>query len=101
MYKLKLLGMCEKYSALIHSFLSNQYERVVLNGQSSYWSQVKGGVPQGSILGPLLFLVYISDLPKGLNSNVKPFADDTSFFSVVCDPGVTAETLNEDLIKIS
>ena len=44
---------------------------------------VKAGVPQGLIVGPLIFLIYINDLPNGLNSNVKPFADDTSLFSVV------------------
>ena len=71
MYKLKRLGICGKYSGLIHSFLSNRYRRVVLNGQSSYWSQIKAGVSQDSIIGPLLFLVSINDLLKGLNSNVK------------------------------
>ena len=97
MYKLKRLGIFGKYSGLIYSFLCNRYQRVVLNGQSSYWSQIKADVPQGSILGPLLFLVYINDLPQGLNSSVKLFVDDTSIFSVVRDPSVKTETHNEDL----
>ena len=78
MYKLKTLGICGNYCGLIHSFLSDRHQRVVLNGQSSKWSHIKAGVPQGSILGPLLFLVYINDLPKVLTTSAKHFADDTS-----------------------
>ena len=55
----------------------------MLNGQHSSWGDVKADVCQGSILGPLFFLIFIIDLPNGLNSNVKLFADDTSLFSVV------------------
>ena len=61
MYKLKSLGICGIYW-LIHSFLSDRHQRMVLNGQSSNWSPIKVGVRQGSILGPLFFLVYINDL---------------------------------------
>ena len=63
-------------------FLTNRKQRVVLNGQSSSWTNVKAGVPQVSILGPLLFLIYIAD---GLSSNTNLFADDTSLFSVIYD----------------
>ena len=77
MYKLKSLGICGNCYGLIHSFLSDRLQRVFLNGQSSNWSQIKAGVPQGSILGPLLFLVYINDLPEGLTTSAKLFADDT------------------------
>ena len=80
MYKLKTLGICGNYYGLIHSFLSDRHQRVALNGQSSKWSHIKAGVPQGSVLGPLLFLVYINDLPKGLTTSAKHFADDTSLF---------------------
>ena len=59
------------------------------------------GVPQGSILGPLLFLIYINDLPDNLNSLVKLFADNTSLFSTVHDPTLSAKILNNDLSRIS
>ena len=51
---------------LIKSFLTNRFQRVFLNGQASEWMPVKAGVSQGSILGPLFFLVYINDLPENI-----------------------------------
>ena len=57
LFKLKRLGLSGKYYGLINSFLRNRHQRVILNGQSSKWSPIKAGVPQGSILDPLFFLV--------------------------------------------
>ena len=100
-FKLEDTGISGNLRNLFKSFLNNRFQRVVLNGQCSSWSSVLAGVPQGSILGPLLFLIYINDLPKGLQSSVKLFADDTSLFSTVYDPNMSADQLDEDLKKIS
>ena len=84
-YKVKFIGVTGLPLELIQSFLSHRFQRVVLNGQSSTWLPVTAGVPQGSILGPLLFLIYINDLSNNLSSTTKLFADDTSLFSVLND----------------
>ena len=62
-----------------------RFEIVLLNGQVSDWSDVRAGVHQGSILGPLLFLIYTNDLSEALSSNAKVFADDTSLFPLIYD----------------
>ena len=74
-------------------------QRVALNGFCSNYSDIESGVPQGSVLGPLHFLVYINDLEKGLKSNVKLFADDTMLYLVVSDP--QASDINHDLELIN
>ena len=81
-------------------FLDNRTQRVFLNGQYSSWAKVEAGVPQGSILGPLLFLIYINDLADNLASNPNLFADDTSLFSVVKNVNASNIDLNNDLKKI-
>ena len=78
----------------------NRYQRVVLNGQSSAWKSVTPGAPKISVLGPLLFLIYINDLPLGVTTNVELFADDNSLFAVVNNVSVSAFRLNNDLVKI-
>ena len=86
---------------VITDFLYQRKQRVVLNGQLSYWTNVEAGVPQGSILEPLFFLICINDLSDGLTSNLKLFADDTSLFFVVQNINSTAKDVNCDLMKIS
>ena len=67
----------------------------------SDWAPIHSGVPQGSVLGPLLFLIFINDLEVGIVSQIKFFADDTSLYSVVKDPEISARELNHDLLIIS
>ena len=81
-FKIKSFGISGDLLELIKNFLSNRFQRVVLNGQTSEWGKINAGVSQGSILGPLFFLIYINDLTDGISSIMKPFADDTSLFSV-------------------
>ena len=96
-YKLTQNGISGNLLNLLEDFLKERKQRVVLNGQVSTWKNINAGVPQGSILGPLLFLIYINDLTEGLTTNVKLFADDTSLFSVVHDTQTSANHLNKDL----
>ena len=66
----------------MENYRSNRFQRVVLNGQTFSWRPILVGVPQGSILRPLLFLLYNNGMPDSLKRNVKLFADDTSIFSL-------------------
>ena len=100
-FKLKQNEIKDKLLCILIDFLNNSQQRVVLNGQFSSWTKVNAGVPQGSILGPLLFLIYINYLPNGLQSNPKLFADDTSLFATVKDITTSTVNLNNDLTKIS
>ena len=100
-FKLKQNTISGELLHILSDFLSNRKQRVVLNGQNSSWANVHAGVPQGSILGPLIFLIYISDLSDNLTSNAKLFADDTSLFSVVHDVNTSAKELNDDLKKVN
>ena len=101
LYKLECNGISGKLLSLLRNFLTNRQQRVVLNGKNSSWLTVTSGVPQGSILGPLFFLVYINDIVEGLQNDIKLFADDTSIFSVVKNKDEAAASLNQDLERVS
>ena len=75
-------------------------QRVVVRGGQSQWGRVKAGVPQGSVLGPLLFLIYINDIVEIVRSSIRLFADDTTLFIRVDDASVATSSLNTDLQEI-
>ena len=93
-FKLKQTGVS---SNLLKLLQINSKQRVVLNGSFSDYSTIESGVPQGSVLGPLLFLFYINDLETDIKSNTNLFADHTVLFSIVKDPVISANDLNHDL----
>ena len=81
LHKLKSYGISGQIFGLISSFLSNRRLRVVVDGKSSQEYPVNAGVPQGSILGPKLFLLYTNDLPDDVICNIAIYADDTTLYS--------------------
>ena len=78
LHKLKFYGISGQIFGLISSFLSNRQLQVVLDGKSSQEYPVNVGVPQGSILGPTLFLLYINDLADDVVGDIAIYADDTA-----------------------
>ena len=95
-FKLKQNGISGSPLKLFQNYLSNRKQCVVLNGSHSDYSGIESGAPQGSVLGPLLFLIYINDFERNIKSNIKFFADDTMLFSLVKDPEISANDLNHD-----
>ena len=65
------------------NFLDQRHQRVTVDGVYSKWCRVISGVPQGSVLGPLLFIIYINDLSENINCNIKQYADDTKLYTTV------------------
>ena len=86
---------------MLNDFSTNRKQWEVLNGQCSSWVDIRARVPHGSILGPLLFLIYVNDLPNELKSECKLFADDTPLFSVAYDVNTSADDINNGLKLIS
>ena len=99
--KLYHVGIEENFYELLSSYLHKRKQIVVVEGHKSDILDIKAGVPQGSRLGPLLFLIYINDISDDIESDILIFADDTSLFVSGSDPAETSEILNRDLQKIS
>ena len=99
--KLTQIGISGNFLNILQSYLSNRRQRVVIEGIYSEELPVKAGIPQGSRLGPLLFIIYINDILKDLECDALLFADDTCLTAVGKDPNLTTAALNRDLAKIS
>ena len=100
-HKLRAAGISGQILKWFVCYLENRRPRLILLEAESGWNHIHAGVPQGSILGPLLFLLYINDIVNEIGSNIRLFADDTSLFIIVKNPNQAAEILNSDLLKIS
>ena len=101
LHKLAYAGITGQLLAWFHSYLRNRTQRVVINGGASSWGNIEAGVPQGSVLGPLLFLIYINDIVDIIHTNVRLFADDTVLYVTVDNPDIAAEEMNDDLLSVS
>ena len=100
-FKLKCNGISGNLLKFLENHLQNRQQRVVLNGTISDWRCVSAGVPQGSVLGPLLFPVYINDLTDDISSEMRLFADNSSLFTRVERVDQTHEKLVKDLHSIT
>ena len=97
--KLKSHGMGNSIINWIEQWLTDRRQRVVVDGEFSSWKSVLSGVPQGSVLGPTLFLVYIDDLEEGVTGNILKFADDTKLFRKTKEIG-DKQKLQDDIDKL-
>ena len=100
LFKLSRLGIQDSLLNWFSSYLSSRKQRVVYANSTSDWLSINAGVPQGSILGPLLFLIYINDIIDNINCKIRLFADDTSLYIIVDSPVTAANTINNDLDTI-
>ena len=101
LYKLKQNDISGNLRNIITDFLILIKQRVVFKGQYSIWVKIEAGVPQGCVLGPLFFLIYIYDFSDDFTSNPKLFADDTFLFCIIQNLNSTSTDLNSGLIQIS
>ena len=83
MMKMKKYGIKGNILNWVKAFLSERQQRVIVNGSASSWEYITGVIPQGSVLGAILFLIYINDLPCVVAGLIKLFADDAKVYSTV------------------
>ncbi|KAI8493269.1 hypothetical protein Bbelb_292730 [Branchiostoma belcheri] len=100
MHKLSQYGIGGKLHGWIQAFLTDRKQRVCIDGEMSDWAKVTSGIPQGSVLGPFLFVVFINDMPGTITSACHLFADDAKVFRRVNSP-VEVATLQADINNLA
>ena len=100
MGKIESLGINGGVLRWVEEFLSDRTQQVCVNGINSNWMDVTSGIPQGSVLGPILFVLYINDLPTNIMSDVFMFADDTEMYRTIRGPN-DQRILQADLDNLS
>ena len=98
LFKLKEKGIGGTLLVWLKSYLTNRKQRVTIKGQCSEWVDITSGVPQGSVLGPLLFLIYIDDIINNIESDIFLFADDTALLNEVSDYAICFNQINHGFI---
>ena len=98
--KLKGYGIEGNLLHWFRNFLTNRQQRVVVRGTFSSWTHVRSGVPQETILGPILFLIYVNDISSNISSSIKMFADDTKVYREITDLENDTRTLQTDIVRL-
>jgi hypothetical protein len=96
LYKLKK-ALPTDYYLLIHSYLSHRYFQVKITSETSSYHPIRAGVPQGSVLGPILYLIFTADIPTTDDTEIATYADDTALLAVADDPQVASHRLQAHL----
>ena len=100
LYKLERMGISGALLLWFKSYISNRKQKVIIENSSSKTGDIQAGVPQGSVLGPLLFLIDINDITENVNSHIRIFADDTTLFIDFSDEITATQQINNDLATI-
>jgi hypothetical protein len=100
LHKLEHYGIRNPLLIWIERYLSGRHQSVVINGSMSSWYEVHSGIPQGSVLGPILFIIFINDLPQEITSHIYLFADDTKLFKAIATP-IDQEEFQKDISQVA
>ena len=97
--KLQSYGITGKLLDWIEDFLADRKQRVSIRGSLSDWVNITSGVPQGSVLGPISFIIFVNDMPDVINSMLLMFADDTKLYRTISSP-IDHDILQQDIDRI-